>query len=264
MAPHLALLIAAALLRAAYASPAPPQVAAASSCVSCHGTHAKTPGACEACHRGNPRMRRASLAHERLLTGAAAAWGVPGCRAVREGERLRDALGCRRCHVSGGTGNAFALSLDAIAWRREQRDLRASILRPATFMPDFSLTPGQADALIAVLLRDGDRAGGESRYLVRFRRGPAPGPGAFATRCGGCHRALTHRGPLGTSASGPNLTGLLGPWYPASDGRRWDRARLERWLRDPRADRPGTSMLPVALKPGEFDEIVETLAAPAR
>ena len=252
----------AAVLAFGMAAAAP---SARAGCVRCHAEHFREQGTCAGCHRGNPSASRANLAHERLLSGGAATWGMPDAGAVTEGERLRDALGCRRCHVTGGTGNAYAISLDQIAWRRTQAQLRKAILEPASFMPDFSLTNAQADALIAVLLRDGERDGRESRYLVRFTAPASAAPGAFATRCGGCHRALTPAGPLGTSSSGPNLSGLLTPHYPDSSGTGWTRARLERWLQNPRAERPAATMRPVTLDDAELAEVLGALGpAPAR
>ncbi len=230
-------------------------------CLGCHATrHWAEAATCTGCHRGDARAARAGVAHTGLLRGPAAAWRLPHVGAVRDGEWLRDQLGCRRCHVTGGTGNPLAISLDAIVWRREQDDLRRSIQHPATFMPDFGLASWQVDRLIAVLLRDGQRAPREERYLVRFRAGDAPrAANAFATRCGPCHRALTSEGPLGVGSAGPNLSGLLSGFYPSSDGRAWDRARLERWARNPRAEKPGTTMMPVALEPGELEAIARLL-----
>ena len=263
MAARLAVLIAA--LFALLASPAPARGAAgANSCTHCHATrHYPTLGTCTGCHRGNPAAARATLAHDHLLRGAAAAWSIPHVGAVRDGERLRDRLGCRRCHVSGGLGNALAISLDAAVWQRDQEALRSSIQHPATFMPDFGLSSAQADRLIAVLLRDGDRQGRQQRYLVRFRAGAAVPANAFVVRCGGCHRALTAIGPLGLGSAGPNLSGLFTPFYPTADGRAWNRERLERWAHNPRAERPGTTMHPVSASPEELAQIAQLLGAAA-
>jgi len=257
-----ALLIAALLLAAStrLAAAAPRDVP---SCLACHATrHWAVVASCTGCHRGDARAARAGVAHTGLLRGPAAAWRLPHVGAVRDGEWLRDVLGCRRCHVTGGAGGALAISLDAIAWRREQDDLRRSIQHPATFMPDFGLATWQADRLIALLLRDGQRAAREERYLVRFGTGGAPArANAFVTRCGPCHRALTSEGPLGAGSAGPNLSGLLGGFYPRTDGRAWDRARLERWVKNPRAENPRTTMAPVALEAGELDAIARLLGA---
>ncbi len=259
----LTLALAGALLAAlAGACARAPALARTSSCVRCHGTHYAALGTCVECHRGEARATRPSVAHERLLRGDAAAWRMPGSPALAEGERLRDALGCRRCHVTGGRGNAWAIALDRVAWRRDQERLRASIEQPASFMPDFSLSPRQADRLIAVLLRDAERGSTEERYLVRFRDRPVDRAGAYVTYCGPCHRALTRSGPLGTGSSGPNLTGLLTPYYPSADGRAWDRERLARGVRNPRAGNRTAAMPPVRMRDDELSQVIETLAAP--
>ncbi len=257
MATARAVLIALTLALATLAPRAPG--AATRGCLACHTSHLEERGTCVGCHRGSEASTRHNLAHEGLLAGAAAAWNVPGARAVREGERLREMLGCRRCHVTGGRGNTLAIGLDAIVWRRTPDELRASLLHPVTFMPDFALTRGQTDRLIAVLLRDGDRSARLERYAVRFRRERSTQRNVFAERCGGCHRALTPAGALGVGHNGPNLSGLLTEFYPSDDGRPWTRERLSRWLANPRAERPRTTMAPVRLQPGELDELVRLL-----
>lgn len=258
----LAAVVALGAAAAMLAASRPATATDAPSCNGCHPVHYETRGTCTGCHRGDPATRRRDLAHADLLTGAAAAWSMAGAPALAEGERLRDALGCRRCHVTGGRGNALAQSLDALAWKRTQAQLRTSIIEPATFMPDFGLARKQADALIAVLLRDGARGARESRYLVHFRGDAPAAPNAFVKKCGPCHRALTAAGPLGIGADGPNLSGLLTPFYPATDGRAWTAARLADWLRNPRAERPAALMRPVELTPEELAQ-VDSLLTPA-
>ncbi len=265
MASRLAVLIAALL---AFAVPLAHAAAngrtPAAGCLACHARHFETLGDCTGCHRGDARAKRTTVAHDRMLRGAQAAWSIPNVGAVRDGEWLRDRLGCRRCHVTGGRGNALATSLDAVAWQRDPEALKQSLLHPVTFMPDFGLAPWQADRLIALLLRDGDRAARMAPTRVLFRAGRAPARDAFERRCGGCHRALTPAGALGVGTSGPNLSGLLGGFYPAADGLRWDRDRLARWIRNPRVEKPGATMPPIPdLAPAELDEIGRLLAPPA-
>ncbi len=231
----------------------------APSCEACHAVHNATLGTCTGCHRGDPSANRKTLAHHALLRGAAAAWSTPGARAVEEGDNLRDTLGCRRCHVTGGRGNRLAIALDAVVWRRDQDALRRSLRTPVSTMPDFGLTDAQADRLIAVLLRDGDRRGAEDRYVVRFRQAGPRGPHPFERLCGPCHRALTALGPMGTGRTGPDLSGLLTEFYPAADGRRWDRERLRRWLRNPRAERPHAIMPPLDVPEPELGPIFDVL-----
>ncbi len=237
---------------------APPRAA----CLDCHEPHYAAHGSCVDCHRGDERARRADLAHHRLLSGAAATWMLPGSPVLPRAVALRDSLGCRRCHVSGAKGERLAINLDTVAWPRTQDELRSALTSPAAAMPSFGLGAGSADTLIAVLLRDADRYGGSPRYQVRFRAGSDDSLRVFARLCGGCHQALTPDGPQGIGTAGPNLSGLPGAFYPAPPDSSWDRARLERWLRNPRALRAHATMLPVAVKPAELDALLEALAPP--
>lgn len=233
--------------------------ARASSCETCHPVHHRELGTCVGCHRGDPGTRRKDLAHARMLRGEIAQWSMPASRAVEQGDRLRARAGCRRCHVSGGRGNRLATVLDRVVWKRDPEALRRSILSPVSTMPDFNFTSRQADRLVAVLLRDADRAGAESRYQVRFADTRADGPHPFQKHCGPCHRALTPRGPMGTGLAGPDLSGLLTPYYPSTDGRRWDRPRLARWLREPRRQDPGSLMPPLDIPAEDLARVCEML-----
>jgi cytochrome c2 len=253
------------LLLAAWLAPAPGAAVRSGAdpgCLRCHAPHHTRHGTCVACHRGHPRATREALAHHRLLRGAAAAWGMPDAPVLAEGERLRDASGCRRCHVTGDQGNPLAIALDDVVWKRDQDGLRGSILRPVSTMPDFGFTTEQADRLIAVLLRDAAGRPASRRYLVRFRTAPRERQHPFERLCGGCHRVLTPGGPLGGGTAGPDLSGLLTPYYPARGGRAWDRARLARWLEAPRREDPRTTMRPVRVTPAELDAIAPVLGAP--
>ena len=64
---------------------------------------------------------------------------------------------------------------------------------------------------------------------------------------------LDAAGPHGRSAQGPDLSGLSSPFYPptAPGSRPWSASDLGEWLRNPRASRPATTMLPVALSDDE-------------
>lgn len=262
MAAARALLIAGLALAAAGCGQRPAEAGAGSSCVACHAAHYEWIAACADCHRGNPAATRAELAHHRLLRGEAAAWRLAGAAALDRGAALRDSLGCRRCHAIAGRGERLAIGLDAVVWSRTQEELQASLRRPVSSMPDFALSPPQVDALIAVLLRDADPGRAEEKYQVRFTAGRTDSLRAFARLCGPCHQALTRLGPLGDGLSGPNLSGLLGAHYPVGVGENWDRARLERWARNPRALRPGAIMPPVALGAPELDAVAEALTPP--
>jgi hypothetical protein len=241
--------------------PKPPAPAAAA-CLDCHAPHYARHGDCVGCHRGDACAVRPDLAHHRLLSGAAAAWALPGSPVLPRATALRDSLGCRRCHVTGARGERLAISLDTVAWPRTQAELRQALVNPAAAMPSFGLSARSADTLAAVLLRDADRFGGSPRYQVRFRAGSDDSLRTFARLCGGCHRALTPDGPQGKGADGPDLSGLTGAFHPAAADSAWTRARLERWLRSPRAVRPQATMLPVAARPDELDAVLRAVTPP--
>lgn len=228
----------------------------------CHAAHYVREGDCRECHRGTADERRVELAHARLLTGAAASHRLPESRALREGEALAAVLACRRCHEIGGQGNALATRLDAVVWRREQAALTASITEPVTNMPRFGLDAEQAAALIAFLLQKGEPRGAQDAYRVHFAA-TSSSAGVFERACGGCHRVLTPRGPQGTGAAGPNLSGLFTPHYPrtAAGEKAWTTQALQDWLGNPRSQRPQTTMPPVALGPEELREVQATLGA---
>jgi mono/diheme cytochrome c family protein len=233
-------------------------------CRSCHEAHFLREGTCRDCHRGNPDAAREGLAHEGLLTGRAAELRLPGSLALREGRRLVQALACRRCHTIGNEGNNLATSLDAVVWKRGQAELVSSIREPVENMPDFGLDEGQAEAVVAFLLRSGRPDRSQDTYRVHFSRPASPGTGVFEKECGGCHRFLGPAGPVGTGNAGPNLSGLFTPYYPptAPGNRRWDEKALREWLRNPRASRAHTTMPPVALGEDDLRKLAAELSSP--
>lgn len=235
----------------------------ASHCLDCHAAHYETAGDCVGCHSGDADAIRAAVAHHGLWRGAAAAWRGPDLTATDRGAVLRDSLACRRCHISGGQGAGRGIDLDEVVWRRSQEDLRTALLQPALGMPEFQLMEEQADTLIAVLLRDGNTQPGAESYQVFFRDVTTENKSVFGRLCGECHQVLGWSGPEGTAGGGPNLSGLLGPYYPQDEIGLWTRSRLEAWLRNPRAERAGATMPPVAVTASEMAELVELFTSVA-
>lgn len=173
-------------------------------------------------------------------------------------------LACRRCHVSAGRGNRLATDLDASAGRKSPEELVTAIRTPARAMPDFRLPEQGLTAVVTAVLSgaQGRRNVQGQPLVVHFDRSGDTNKDLFTRRCGGCHQALTPRlGGIGTGAIGPNLSGLLSPWYPASygTGEHWTRTRLAHWLRNPRAVRPWALMRPVTLTGGEWGELEQIL-----
>jgi mono/diheme cytochrome c family protein len=266
LAPRAALLIAALLLVLGGCLKAPSSAARERGCRSCHEAHYVREGACHECHRGNPGAEREELAHARLLTGRVAEHRLPAGLAPREGQRLVEGLACRRCHSIGGKGNRLATDLDKVVWKRDQPQLVSSIRAPVENMPVFGLDEGQAEAIVAFLLRSGRPDEPEDTYRVQFERRAGASLTVFEKQCGGCHRFLGPAGPVGTASIGPNLSGLFTPFYPptAPGSRPWTAKALADWLRNPRVSRPHSTMPPFALSGDELRQVTAELGGAAR
>ena len=239
-------------------------------CLNCHAVHYARLGSCTACHRGNPSSERTNIAHQRLIAARYASFTLAGDPLLRQGTGLIEQYACRRCHVIDGRGNRLSVNLDQVAMRRSPEELEASIRRPVQNMPDFRMDETQATAVVTALLSAGGHqpaAGGVRPQVVHFDQGARVDKDLFSIKCGPCHRLLTkNRGGLGRGDAGPNLSGLLSPFYPKGyrDGESWNEEGLRRWLDNPRAVRSGARMRPVKLSGTEFRELLEILGvAPA-
>lgn len=261
MVARLPLLILLALLLAACVGKAPEE-----GCRSCHGTHYAERGSCVSCHRGNGKSVRKAIAHHRLIPAKLAHFTVPGSPRVEAGKRLAERFGCRRCHTIGGKGTRLAADLDRLAAADPLR-LLGAIQRPVPFMPDFRFDGRQAadlvNAVMAFAAAAPRRSGDEPPTVIHFAA-PRQEENLFAKKCGGCHRLLTPReGALGSGDVAPNLSGLFTPFYPApfKPGEPWTTERLGRWLDNPRAVRPATSMQPVRLTAEEKERLLGILTS---
>jgi len=234
-------------------------------CLGCHAAHYAEQGVCTACHRGNPASERKNIAHQQLIAGRYAAFTLGDTRLLRSGEHLIDQYACRRCHVIGGRGNRLSADLDRSVARKTPEAIGTSILQPVQNMPDFRVSKQQAILLVNALLSASARApAGDAgqRQIVHFDRSGTAGKDVFSIKCGPCHLALTRRsGGLGQGDAGPNLSGLLSPYYPETfRGRdRWTERDLAEWLKNPRRIRPWARMRPVLLTEPEYRELVEIL-----
>lgn len=234
-------------------------------CLSYHPSHYSERGACSACHRGNPAAGRKEIAHQRLIAGRFASFTLGETPVAREGKRLMDRLACRRCHVGAGRGNRLATNLDTLPESRSPGEIAAAIRSPAEGMPDFRLDEDQVVPLVNAVLGGARTPGGPAGkrpLVVHFEGGEKAGKDLFTRNCGACHRALTARlGVIGRGGNGPNLSGLLSPWYPRTfgEGEGWNAGRLKKWLKNPRSVRPWAGMRPVELSEAEFGELTEIL-----
>lgn len=246
----------------------PAPAAALESCLRCHLPHYVEAGSCTSCHRGDPRTNRQDLAHHNLIAGRFAWFALPESPLTQHGIKLTEQAGCRRCHQSGGKGNALASDLDRLLPAARPEEVLQSIRQPVLFMPDFAFPEATAVILVNALFSQSLRAEkpvGETPMVVHFE-GVERRENAFDKRCGGCHRLLTRRwGGLGSGLVGPNLSGLTGKFYPVPfrEGEPWNAERLKKWLENPRAIRPQTRMRPQLLEPAELTRVLEIVAPPA-
>lgn len=243
------------------ANAAPPQ----SRCLTCHAAHYAEREGCGTCHRGDGRTSRKELAHSGLIKGSYAQFTNPGAPVVLRGKRLAESAACRRCHVLGTTGNRLASNLDAISHVSHPEEIDKAIQNPAVFMPHFHFSQQDRDALVTFILAARLTAGkqtNEPPQVVHFDLLQPSRQTVFAKQCGGCHRLLSERfGGLGSGNDGPNLSGLLTRFYPATfqNNQLWTEQILKRWLKNPRTIRSQTLMRPVVLQPAEWDELLKIL-----
>jgi cytochrome c2 len=132
-------------------------------------------------------------------------------------------------------------------------------------MPGFHMEESQAVIVVNALLAASGRqktVSGDQRQIVHFDRAGSVGKDIFSRTCGSCHRALTARlGGLGQGDAGPNLSGLLSPFYPETfrNNSRWTERNLAEWLKNPRQIRSWARMQPVMVTEQEFRELADIL-----
>ncbi len=232
-------------------------------CLSCHPAHYADRGTCSHCHRGNPASERKNIAHTGLRAGKFVRFTIGDLAQKKEGEHLMDQLGCRRCHITAGRGNALASNLDGAAARKTAKEIVLSIRQPVATMPKFGLDDERITILINMIF-----AGSEGRDMnisapvkVHFNNSGNKSEDIFSKKCGSCHRVVTgHLGALGSGDIGPNLSGLFSPYYPNSfkNGGGWSAGNLGDWLKNPRDLRVWARMQPVILNEKEMAELVAT------
>lgn len=261
MGVYLAVLITSLLLGALPAHAAPRQAR----CISCHAVHYAAQGGCTTCHRGNAATSRRELAHSGLITGWHASFRNPASPAVVRGKQLAEQGSCRRCHQLHKSGNRLTSNLDNLLQGSSIEAIVRAIAEPASFMPNFYFSQQDRDALVTYILAAGLTASKqtvEPPQVVHFNLAQPGRQTTFAKQCGGCHKLLSERyGGQGSGAVGPNLSGLLTRFYPATFqyDEPWTVERLKRWLKNPRAVRSQTMMRPIALQPAEWDELLKTI-----
>jgi len=234
-------------------------------CLECHSLHYGEVGTCTTCHRGDDRTEREEIAHRELIAARFASFLLPESPEVKGGAEMLDRLGCRRCHVLGGKGNAVATDLDRVLPAARPEELAEALRTPVVYMPNFHLAEeDMARAVTAVLAFSAAAPPqeGEVPVLVHFEiGGPEGEQDPFTRNCGPCHKALTAtRGGLGTGSIGPNLSGLLTEFYLLRGGDLRSPEALWKWVRNPRSVRPFARMPPVRIPREDFVGLLRTWA----
>jgi len=231
------------------------------SCLSCHPVHFAERGECTGCHLGNPASARQNIAHAGLREGKYARFTLGDMRQRKNGELLLEQFACRRCHISNGRGNRLATNLDAVAKQKTATELASSIRQPVDAMPNFRTSEEQATILVNMILvgSQGQKTGANRPVTIHFNNSKNMGVDLFTRVCGSCHRMLTkQRGAIGRGNIGPNLSGILTPYYPRryKGDAVWTDEGLKIWLNNPHTVKQSALMQPVLLTKDELKELL--------
>ena len=220
-------------------------------CVECHTPHFETDGACIDCHRGDSRSNRMHIAHYQLIQGKYACFTLPDSPVVKDGHRLINTFGCRRCHRTDRKGNVLTSDLDTSLDKTLPEALAHAIKNPAIFMPNFYFHESDILKLVNAILASSAvyvSDSSETARIIHFEKDKEDSDNTFNKHCGSCHRVLTQQlGILGQGDIGPNLSGLFSEFYFKNfkDGKPWNASRLKQWLKNPRDIRVNTQMPPI-------------------
>jgi nitric oxide reductase subunit C len=179
---------------------------------------------------------------------------------VKRGKHLWEDSNCMGCHTLFGEGAYYAPELTKVFERRGAAFITAQIKDPEAMFPgqrkmtNYHFNDGQIADLVAFFEWCGkvDLNGFPAKPTLGAPAGRATAeaaqrPVVFSQLCIACH-ALGGSGGI----VGPALDGV---------GNRFDAAYLERWLRDPNAVKPGTTMPKLPLDEAQLAELVPFLSA---
>jgi cytochrome c2 len=234
-------------------------------CSECHIPHYETEASCVDCHRGIPGTDRTQIAHYQLIQGKYACFTIPDSPVVKDGYRLINTSGCRRCHRIGRKGNVLASDLDTSFEKTSPEALADAIKNPATFMPDFYFQESAVTRLVNAILDSGAvyaSTSGEDIRVIHFEKDIKESDNIFNKHCGSCHRLLTQPfGGLGQGDIGPNLSGIFSRFYFKNfkDGKSWNAERLKQWLKNPRDIRINTHMPPIKLTEDDIGHLIHIM-----
>jgi len=183
---------------------------------------------------------------------------------VARGKYVFQRKNCNDCHTILGIGGYYAPELTKVAERRDAVWLTAYLAdpqaaKPGTTMPNQRLTQADVADLVAFLdwVRHIDTNGWPPEPLSRLGTTagrPVP-PGAWQAKgCGGCHMVDGQ----GAAGPGPDLSHIAtAPYDELANTPEF----LTKWLTDPAAVKPGTTMPAMPLAPAELDSLVRYLVA---
>lgn len=178
---------------------------------------------------------------------------------VKRGKHLWESNNCMGCHTLFGEGAYYAPELTKVHERRGPAFIRALLKDPAAMYPgqrqmvNYHFTDAQIDDLVAFFDWVGrvDLNGFPAKPSLGAPAQQAPTvaanrPQVFGQICSTCH----------------SLGGTGGTVGPALDGvgSRYDAAYLEKWLKDPAAVKPGTTMPKLPLDDTQVGELVTFLS----
>ena len=183
---------------------------------------------------------------------------------VARGKYVFQRKNCNDCHTILGIGGYYAPELTKVADRRDAAWLTAFLAdpqaaKPGTTMPDQKLSAADVADLVAFFdwVRHIDTNGWPPEPLARLGTAasrPTP-PGAWQAKgCAGCHMVDGQ----GAAGPGPDLSHIATTPY---DGLANTAEFLSKWLADPAAVKPGTTMPKLPLAPAELDSLVRYLVA---
>jgi nitric oxide reductase subunit C len=180
---------------------------------------------------------------------------------VKRGKHLWEDNNCMGCHTLFGEGAYYAPELTKVHERRGPAFIKALLKDPEAMYPgqrkmtNYHFNDEQIDSLVAFFEWCGkvDLNGFPAKPTLGAPAQVAPTavaarrPAVFSQICVTCH-AL---GGLGGTV-GPALDGV---------GTRFEAAYLEKWLRDPAAVKPGTTMPKLPLDDVQVSELVTFLSS---
>lgn len=181
---------------------------------------------------------------------------------VKRGKDLWEKNNCMGCHTLFGEGAYYAPELTKVYERRGPAFIRAQLKNPEAMYPgqrkmtNYHFKDEEIEDLVAFFEWVGKvdlngfpakpSLGAAAQQQLVAGASPAR-PQVFAQICVSCH-ALGGAG----GTVGPSLDGV---------GDRLDAAYLEKWLKDPAAVKPGTTMPKLPLDDAQLGELVTFLSS---